>query len=40
MEEAEVMTDVMTNENTQNFVLRAFNEGGTAMYVIAMVGLD
>lgn len=38
-ETTEVMTDVMTNEHTQNFVLRAFDEGGTAMYFIAVVGV-
>jgi biopolymer transport protein ExbB len=37
--EEEVMTNVMANEETQNFVLRAFEEGGTAMYFIAVVGI-
>jgi biopolymer transport protein ExbB len=35
----ENMTQVMTNEETQNFVLRAFEEGGVAMYFIAVVGI-
>lgn len=39
MEETESMTQVMANEETQNFVLRAFDEGGTAMYFIAVVGI-
>lgn len=39
MEETEVMTEVMANQETQNFVLRAFEEGGTAMYFIAVVGI-
>jgi biopolymer transport protein ExbB len=38
-ETTEVMTNVMANEESQNFVLRAFNEGGTAMYFIAVVGI-
>lgn len=38
-ETTEVMTDVMAHEETQNFVLRAFEEGGTAMYFIAIVGI-
>lgn len=37
--EEDVMTNVMANEETQNFVLRAFEEGGTAMYFIAVVGI-
>lgn len=39
MEETETMAEVMANEETQNFVLRAFSEGGTAMYFIAIVGI-
>ena len=39
MEETEGLAEVMTNEETQNFVLRAFEEGGTAMYFIAIVGI-
>lgn len=35
----ENMTNAMTNEHAQNFVLRAFEEGGTAMYFIAVVGI-
>ncbi len=38
-ETTEMMNEVMTNEETQNFILRAFEEGGTAMYFIAMVGI-
>lgn len=38
-ETTDVMADVMANEETQNFVLRAFEEGGTAMYFIAVVGI-
>ncbi len=39
MEETETMTEVLANEETQNFVLRAFEEGGTAMYFIAFIGI-
>ena len=39
MEETETMAEVMANEETQNFILRAFDEGGTAMYFIAIVGI-
>ena len=39
MEETESMAEIMANEETQNFVVRAFGEGGTAMYFIAVVGI-
>ena len=38
-ETVETATEVMANEETQNFMLRAFEEGGTAMYFIAIVGV-
>ena len=38
-ETTDVMTEVAMNEEAQNFVIRAFNEGGTAMYFIAFVGV-
>ena len=38
-ETTDVMADVLANEETQNFALRAFSEGGTAMYFIAVVGI-
>ena len=38
-ETVETATEVMANEETQNFILRAFEEGGTAMYFIAIVGV-
>lgn len=31
--------ELLENQETQNFVLRAFEEGGTAMYFIAVVGI-
>jgi biopolymer transport protein ExbB len=39
VEETGTMAEVMANEETQNFIVRAFEEGGTAMYFIAMVGI-
>ena len=38
-ETTDMMTDVMANQETQNFIFRAFEEGGTAMYFIATVGI-
>ena len=39
MEETEAVTEVMANEEAQGFIVRAFEEGGTAMFFIAIVGI-
>lgn len=39
MEETEFVTELSANEEAQNFVVRALEEGGTAMYFIAVVGV-